>query len=484
MQLSLESRITIRSRASALKLIFSITLILAVGSLLATAAVATPILGNYPNTSLPLSTDTTATPDAAPTGANSITVSTSTDFKGTFAGDRITGVVRITDAHPAGNYTVTVTASDRDGATTTKTFTLTVTTPITCQPVSFATAVNYTTGSFPNSVAVGDFNGDGLQDLAVADTGSDVVAILFGDGAGNFNKYPRLYLAGDNAQAVAVGDFNGDGKQDLAVPNRIVPDGTVSILLGKARGNFGLPLRFTGNIAPQSVVVGDFNNDGKQDLAVAQNSAPGSVSILLGDGRGRFGRPTNFSAGSNSDEIAIGDFNRDGNQDLAITSIFPNGIEVLLGDGTGRFSVPTTLPTSAPNSVAVGDFNGDGKQDIAASNYDAATVSVMLGDGAGNFSPATNFATDGISNAVAVGDFNGDGKQDLAVTGNVAAKYNASILLGDGTGNFDAPMDFRVGDYPGDIAVGDFNNDGMQDLAVTNGSSGDVSILLRDCATE
>ena len=345
MHYSLQSRITIRSRASALQIIFSITLILFYGSLLATAAVAAPILGNYPNTSLPLSTDTTATPDAAPTGTTSITVSTSTNFRGTFAGDRMTGVVRVTDAHPAGSYTVTVTASDRDGAIATKTFTLTVTTPVTCQPVHFAGAVNYTTGSFPNSVAVGDFNGDGIQDLAVADTGSDVVAILFGDGAGNFNKYPRLYLAGYNAQAVAVGDFNGDGKQDLAVPNRTVPDGTVSILLGKARGNFGLPLHFTGNIAPQSVAVGDFNNDAKQDLAVVQNSSPGSVSILLGDGRGRFGRPTNFSAGSNSDEVAIGDFNRDGNQDLAITSIFPNGIEVLLGDGTGRFSAPTTLPT-------------------------------------------------------------------------------------------------------------------------------------------
>lgn len=483
MHTSIQSRITIRSRASAIQ-IMSITLIFAFGCLIARAAVETPILGNYPNTSLSLSTDTTVIPDAAPSGTTSITVSTSTDFKGTFAGDRTTGVVRITDAHPAGSYTVTVTAFDRDGATATRTFTLTVTTPATCLPVSFASAVNYTTGSYPTSVAVGDFNGDGKQDLAVADTASDVVAILFGDGAGNFNKYPRLFLAGSNAQAVAVGDFNGDGKQDLAVPNRN-PDETVSILLGKARGNFSLPHHFTGNLAPQSVVVGDFNKDGKQDLAVVQNSSPGSVSILLGDGRGKFGRPTNFSAGSNSGEIAIGDFNRDGNQDLAITSIYPNGIEVLLGDGTGRFSAPTTLPTPFPGSVAVGDFNGDGKQDIVASNYPApGTVSIMLGDGAGNFSPATNFPTDDFPNAVAVGDFNGDGKQDLVVASNVGRNYNASILLGDGTGNFGAPMDFAVGDNPGAIAVGDFNGDGLQDLAVANGSSENVSILLRNCPTD
>ena len=232
-------------------------------------------------------------------------------------------------------------------------------------------------------------------------------------------------------------------------------------------------------------MVGDFNNDGKQDLAVAQNSSPGSVTILLGDGRGKFGRPTNFSAGSNTGEIAIGDFNRDGNQDLAITSYSPTGIEVLLGDGTGRFSPPKTLPTAYPNSVAVGDFNGDGKQDIVAPNYGSpGTVSIMLGDGAGNFSPATNFTTDDYPNAVAVGDFNGDGKQDLVVTTNLGRDDKASILLGDGAGNFGAPMDFGVGDYPGAIAVGDFNGDGKQDLAVANGSSGDVSILLRDCPTD
>src|SRR5947208_5544192 len=90
--------------------------------------------------------------------------------------------------------------------------TLTVTTPETCLPVSFADRVNYTSGIFPESVAVGDFNGDGKQDLAVGDGASDVVAILLGDGAGNFNRYPTLFLAGDPATAVAVGDFNGDGR--------------------------------------------------------------------------------------------------------------------------------------------------------------------------------------------------------------------------------------------------------------------------------
>ena len=107
-------------------------------------------------------------PDAAPTNTTSINVSTSTNFKGKLEGYPTTGVVRVTDAHPAGTYTVTVRAFDSGGATATKTFTLTVTTPATCKPVSFAAATNFGAGTAPDSVAVGDFNGDGKQDLAVA----------------------------------------------------------------------------------------------------------------------------------------------------------------------------------------------------------------------------------------------------------------------------------------------------------------------------
>ena len=126
------------ARASALQITFSIALIFVFAILLAGAAVATPILGNYPDTSLALSTDTTVTPDAPPTNTTSINVSTSTDFNGTLAGDPTTGVVRVTDAHPAGSYTVTVTAFDSGGGTATKTFRLTVTTPVTCTQVSFS----------------------------------------------------------------------------------------------------------------------------------------------------------------------------------------------------------------------------------------------------------------------------------------------------------------------------------------------------------
>ncbi len=467
--------------ASALRITFSIALIFVSAILLAIAAVETPTLGNYPDTSLALSTDTTVTPDAPPTNTMSINVFTSTDFNGTLAGDPTTGVVRVTDAHPAGTYTVTVTAFDGGGATATKTFTLTVATPVTCNPVRFAAAANFGAGDFPISVAVGDFNGDGKQDLAVANEFSDNVSILLGDGAGNFSA-PANFGAGDNPFSVAVGDFNGDGKQDLAVANQ--ESNNVSILLGDGDGTFSAPTNFGAGSAPYSVAVGDFNGDGKQDLAVADGGSD-AVSILLGDGTGNFSGPTNFSAGYNPDSVAVGDFNGDGKQDLAVAnpcngSCDSSGsVSILLGDGAGNFSAPTSFIVSiGAGSVAVGDFNGDGNQDLAVANFNSSNVSILLGDGAGNFSGPTNFNAGVEPWFVAVGDFNGDGKQDLAVVNVV----NVSILLGDGTGNFSGPTNFSAGDFPRSVAVGDFNGDGKQDLAVTLWTNlGTVSILLRDC---
>ena len=256
----------------------------------ATATGSSPTLGNYPDTSTSLSSDATVTPDAAPTNVASINVSTSTNFQGTLAGDPTTGVVRVTDAHPAGTYTVTVRAFNSVGLSATRTFTLTVTTPATCTPVSFAT-VQFCAGDFNSSIAVvGDFNGDGKQDLAVTYyTSAGFISIVLGDGAGHFSA-PTNFSAGAYPGLAAVGDFNGDGKQDLAVPN-FGNSGGVSILLGDGAGNFSAPIILSAG--PGSVAVGDFNGDGKQDLAVANRNS-NSVSILLGDGAGSFGAPTNF----------------------------------------------------------------------------------------------------------------------------------------------------------------------------------------------
>jgi CSLREA domain-containing protein len=441
-----------------------------------------PILGNYPDKSVVLSTDALVTPSPLPTNAARLNVSTSTNFKGKLEGSPSTGVVRITDAHPAGTYLVTVTAFDNCGATTTKTFTLIVTTQETCNPVNFAAAKNFGTGTQPVSVAIGDFNGDGKQDLAVANSnaGSDgvgQVAILLGDGAGGFGA-PALFNVGTTPLSVAVGDLNGDGNEDLAVAN--ANSNNVSVLLGNGGGGFSAATNFAVGLAPIALAVGDFDGNGEPDLATANRDSD-NVSVLLGNGAGGFGAATNFTVGSKPQSIAVGDFNNDGKQDLVAGNSNSSSVSVLVGNGAGAFGAATNFGVgTTPLSVAIGDFTGDGNQDLAAGNYDSNNVSVLVNDGAGGFGTATNFPAGSKPISIAAGDFNGDGRQDLAVADQGA--NTVSILAGNGGGAFGAGTNFSVGNSPRSVAVGDFNGDGRQDLAVANQLSDNVSVLLRQCA--
>ena len=258
------------------------------------AIAVTPTLGNYPDTSLPLSTDTTVTPDAAPTNTTSINVSTSTNFKGKLEGNPTTGVVRVTDAHPAGTYTVTVRAFDTGGLSATKTFTLTVTTPVTCNPLTFAAATNFGTAAQPVAVAVGDFNGDGKQDLATANFAANV-SILLGNGAGSFSAATNFGVGArltPSRWAISMAMANKTSSRPTRTPTTSRSCWAMARAVFGAATNFGIGV---GNY-PDSVAVGDFNGDGRQDLAVAIYF--GGVSILLGDGTGSFSPPTYFGVGS------------------------------------------------------------------------------------------------------------------------------------------------------------------------------------------
>ena len=355
------------------------------------------------------------------------------------------------------------------------------------QTVSFAfgAKTDFGTGSFPFSVAVGDFNGDGTLDLATANESSNTVSILLGAGTGSFGVKTDFGTA-SGPESVAVGDFNGDGNLDLAVAN--IGGATVSILLGTGTGGFGAKTDFGTGSGPASVAVGDFNGDGKLDLAVA-NYLGDTVSILLGTGTGSFGTKTDFGTGSGPHSVAVGDFNGDGNLDLAVANFGffdsdtdPETVSILLGTGTGGFGAKTDFGTgSLASSVAVGDFNGDGKLDLAVANASSATVSILLGTGTGGFGAKTDFGTGGGPFSVAVGDFNGDGLLDLAVAlanDSGTGTWTVSILLGTGTGSFGAKTDFGTGFLPVSVAVGDFNGDGKLDLVVANFRSNTVSILL------
>jgi FG-GAP-like repeat/FG-GAP repeat len=449
-----------------------------------------PTLGNYPNISVPLSGDTAVTPDATPANTTSINVSTDSNFHGTFAASPTAGVVTVTDAHPAGTYAVMVTAFG-PGGTTTKTFALTVTRGISCGAGFTFTGNIAAGGANPQSVAIGDFNGDGQQDLAIANgqfSPPFTVSIRLGNGLGGFAAAAEVSVV-SSPYSVAIGDFNGDGKQDLAVANNS-PTGTVSIRLGDGLGGFTGSTEVSVGSGPRSVAIGDFNGDGKQDLAVA-NSGANTVSIRLGDGLGGFSGSTSVDVGSGPRSVAIGDFNGDGKEDFATANDGANTVSIRLGDGLGGFSGATEISVgSSPVSVAIGDFNGDGKQDLAVANSGSQTVSIRLGDGLGGFSGSTQIGV-GIFGAnpscVAIGDFNGDSKQDFAVsTTGVGSQQPGpvSIRLGDGMGGFSGSMEITGGYFLSSVAIGDFNGDSKQDLAVTNLLSGAVSIELGQCISE
>jgi hypothetical protein len=337
----------------------------------------------------------------------------------------------------------------------------------------FANQAIYATGSSPSSVAVGDFNGDGKQDIAIANSGSNTVSVFLGNGDGTFQTQAS-YAVGGGPSSVVVGDFNGDGKVDLAVVN--TAGNTISILLGNGDGTFQ-PLLITSlsGTSPLAAAFGDFNGDGKLDMVELNSSY--TMCIFIGNGNGTFQSP-NCVANVAGTSIVAGDFNGDGKLDIAVTSSIFGNLAVFLGNGDGTFSSPVhySLGGWAPASIAVGDFNGDGKLDLAVVNNDTNSVSILLGNGDGSFQSQIAYAAGSEPLSVAVGDFNGDGKLDLAVVN--GSGNTVSVLLGNGGGSFKAPLPYATGSAPSSIAVGDFNGDGKLDLATANENAKTASILL------
>ena len=342
--------------------------------------------------------------------------------------------------------------------------------------LSFQIAVNYNTGEGPQSVTTGDFNCDGILDLAVGNTGSNNVSILLGAGDGTFQAAVN-YGVGSSPRSVTTGDFNGDGKLDLTVAN----DGSnnVSILLGNGNGAFQGAVNYGVGSRPYRVAVGDFDGNGKLDLAVA-NFSSNNVSILLGNGDGTFQGAVDYSVGAGSYFVTTGDFNGDGQQDLAVANLYGNNVSILLGNGDGTFQLPVNYAVgNNPYAIAAGDFNRDSKLDLAVTNGSNDNVSILLGNGDGTFQLPVNYGAGDNPYSIAVADFNGDGKLDLAV-GNTL-NDNISILLGIGNGTFKPAVNYGAGPRPV-IAVGDFDRDGKVDLAAANVQSNTVSILLNSSA--
>ena len=338
-------------------------------------------------------------------------------------------------------------------------------------------------GNFPVSVAVGDFNRDGIPDLAVANGNDNTLTVLLGKGDGTFTTQAVSPATGVAPACIVVRDFNGDGIPDLAVSYLGNGPGGITILLGKGDGTFTtVAASAATGYAPYSIAVGDFNGDGIPDLAAA-NFESRTVTVLLGNGDGTFKAAASPATGGDPESIAVGDFNGDGKDDLAVPNSFDSTVTILLGNGDGTFTTAASPITGdQPVCVVVGDFNGDGKADLAVANYnngsytDPSTLTILLGNGDGTFTAATSPVTGYGPQFIALGDFNGDGVPDLAVAN--LESNTVTVLLGKGDGTFIPVMSPSTGWYPYSLAVGDFNGNGVPDLAVANQGGNTATVLL------
>ena len=355
----------------------------------------------------------------------------------------------------------------------------------------FHPAKSIPAGPMTGRPCLADMNADGTPDIVVACGSPEspeggYVVVLLNDGNGRFEPAGGRVLVGPSARRVAVGDFSGDKIPDVAAVEH--DSYNVTVLINNGRGGLEpapfSPVAAATGTSPHThdVACADVDGDGRPDILTA-NADDNTISVLLNTAGGGMtpaaGSPA--AAGRHPYSIATGDVNADGAVDLVMPLLDGNEISVLIGDGRGGFRGGGRHRVGArPAYTAVADVNGDSRPDIIATHDDHGIVDVLLGDGAGGFaagpgSPA-RFRLPVWGAAAA--DIDGDGKTDLVL--GVATGSEIVVAFGDGSGGFDEgrSMRLRAGEGPGYAEVGDLNSDGRPDIVTADYDSGTLSVLL------
>lgn len=353
----------------------------------------------------------------------------------------------------------------------------------------FNAPVNYPLANKPLGIVSADFNGDAKPDLAVANNNSHVISILTNQGTGSFSVTATYPVANDPGGVIAA-DLNGDGQPDLAVAS--YNSAAISVLINSGSGSFAPAVQYGGLNEILSITSADFNGDGKADLAAVAYTASASkdIAVYLNTGSGVFSSPALYSTGISYTEnsgITSGDFDGDGKPDLAVSSY--SKISVLINNGSGTFGTGTSYPCKSGIGVICGDFNGDGLTDLVASTWQKG-AEIFLNGGGGTFNAPTIVPGLGCAMGLAKADFNGDGKLDVALQ----TPNGIVCLTNDGSGTFSktAAYSFYATVLPkargysavfNTLCSADFDGDGTFDVAgtnpyIANSSFSELNVLL------
>ena len=348
-------------------------------------------------------------------------------------------------------------------------------------------------GKSPGSVEAADFNNDRLPDLAITSETDSSVTVLLGDGKGKFKEAAGSpFFAGPQPNDISINDFNKDGNSDLAFANH--EQKYLTVLLGNGKGYFtnapGSPFHVEGIPHTHGIATGDFNNDGRLDLAT-DSWGNDQVEILFGDSLLIFKTPgTFFKVGKRPyQRLRVADLNNDGADDIVTTNTEGNNATILLSDGKGSFDEAAGSPFACgdnPFSVAIGDINADGKPDLAIINSPGSMgqgigkngMTVLIGNGAGKFTTMQGAPFDAgkIPSRIAIGDINGDGVNDIVTTDNATNKIYLFLMGKNSTLMSGASI--IVGNNPKGVAIADLNKDGKLDIVVGNKMDNTISVIL------
>ena len=337
--------------------------------------------------------------------------------------------------------------------------------------------------SHPHSVAVGDFNEDGHMDIVVVNFGFDNVSIFLGYGNNTLESQNAHFTdIGSAPRMVAVGDFNNDHRSDIVIANS--GSNSIRILFGNGKGDFNRQtIVDTTPSRPLFITVSDLDDDGCLDIVFTGYGADW-IGVLLGCGNGTFMPRTIMSTGYDSHpySVAIGDFNNDRQLDVAVANAGTDNVGILLGYGNGSFANQTTYQmslSSRPCSIAVSDLNNDTYLDITVTNLKIGGFDVLLGYGNGSFIPSASYSlgTNAGSIFIGISDFNNDHILDITVANN--GTDSVGLIFGNGNGSFAEPIMYPTGlqASPCFIGIADFNSDDQLDIAIVNKQNNNIKIF-------